>query len=85
MEKSIFKNMNFFKFLSFVFIIASAGIALLKLTELPPEYTMVTAALLFGAVGALQCINIQKSYEQMEDLKNSMEEFKLTASNDDRN
>ena len=82
MEKSRLKSLNLYTFLSFVFIIASAGIALIKLTELPPEYTMVTAALLFGAVGALQCINIQKSYEQMEDLKNSMEEFKLTSSND---
>jgi hypothetical protein len=43
---------------------------------------MVTATLLFGAVGALQCINIQKRHDQLEVLKESMKKFKLTASDD---
>ena len=82
MEKSNLKSLNLYTFLSFVFIIASISIALIKLTELPPEYTMVTATLLFGAVGALQCVNLQKRHDQLEVLKESMEKFKLTANND---
>ena len=82
MEKPMFKNLDVFKYLSFVFIILSLGITIMKYTELPPESTMISATLLFGAVGALQCINIQKRREQMEDLKKDMEEFKLTASDD---
>ena len=82
MEKSNLKSLNLYTFLSFVFIIASISIALIKLTELPPEYTMVTATLLFGAVGALQCINLQKRRDQLEDLQESLENFKLTASDD---
>ena len=82
MKKPKFKRLNLYTFLSFVFIIASASIAVIKLTELPPEYTMVTAALLFGAVGALQCMNLQKRHDQLEALKKSMQKFKLTASED---
>ncbi len=82
MKKSNFKRLSLYTFLSFVFIIASASIAIIKLTELPPEYTMVTAVLLFGAMGALQCINLQKKYEQLEALKESLAKFKLTASDD---
>lgn len=79
MENTKRKGLNLYTFLSFVFIIASVSIAIIKLTEIPPEYTMVTAALLFGAVGALQCVSLQKRYEQLEVLKKSMERFKLTA------
>ena len=82
MKKPNFKKLNLYTFISFVFIIASASIAVIKLTELPPEYTMVAAALLFGAIGALQCINLQKRYEQLEALKESLAKFKLTASDD---
>ncbi len=82
MKKSNFKRLNMYTFLSFVFIIASVSIAIMKLTELPPEYTMVTAALLFGAVGALQCVNLQKRHDQLEALRKSMEKFKLAASDD---
>ncbi len=82
MKKPNFKKLNLYTFISFVFIIASASIAIIKLTELPPEYTMVAAALLFGAIGALQCINLQKRYEQLEALKESLAKFKLTASDD---
>ena len=82
MEKSNFKRLNLYTFLSFVFIIASISIAVIKLTSLPPEYTMVTATLLFGAVGALQCINLQKRHDQLEALRESMDKFKLTASDD---
>lgn len=79
MKSSKSKKFNLYTFLSFVVIIISIIVAIKKLTELPPEYTMVTAALLFGAVGALQCINIQKRHEQLETLKGSMENFKLRA------
>jgi len=82
MEKSNLKSLNLYTFLSFVFIVASISIALIKLTTLPPEYTMVTATLLFGAVGALQCINLQKRRNQLEALRESLEKFKLTASDD---
>lgn len=82
MKKSNIKNLSLYTFLSFVFIVASASIAIIKLTELPPEYTMITAALLFGAVGALQCMNLQKRHDQLEVLKRSMENFKLTATDD---
>ena len=82
MEKLDLKSLNLYTFLSFVFVVASASIAVIKLTELPPEYTMVTAALLFGAVGALQCMNIQKRHDQLEALRESMKKFKLTASDD---
>jgi hypothetical protein len=82
MKKSNFKRLNLYTFLSFVFIVTSISVAVIKLTELPPEYTMVTATLLFGAVGALQCINIQKRHDQLEVLKESMKKFKLTASDD---
>ncbi len=80
MKKTSLKSLSLYTFLSFVFIIASASIAAIKLTELPPEYTMVTVSLLFGAVGALQCVSLRKRYEQLEILKKSMESFKLTAS-----
>ncbi len=82
MKKPNFKKLNLYTFISFVFIIASISIAVIKLTELPPEYTMVAAALLFGAIGALQCINLQKRYEQLEALKESLAKFKLTANDD---
>ena len=82
MKKPNHKRLNLYTFLSFVFIIASVSIAVIKLTSIPPEYTMVTAALLFGAVGALQCMNIQKRHDQLEALKESMSKFKLAASDD---
>jgi len=82
MEKSNTKPLSLYTFLSFVFIVASIGIAVIKLTSIPPEYTMVTATLLFGAVGALQCVNLQKRRDQLEVLKESMEKFKLTANDD---
>jgi len=82
MEKSNLKMLNLYTFLPFVFIVASISIALIKLTTLPPEYTMVTATLLFGAVGALQCINLQKRRNQLEALRESLGKFKLTASDD---
>ncbi len=82
MKKPNFKRLNLYTFLSFIFIIASISIAVIKLTSLPPEYTMVAAALLFGAIGALQCINLQKRYEQLEALRESLAKFKLTASDD---
>ena len=82
MENSNLKRLNLYTFLSFVFIIASLGIAVIKLTDLPPEYTMVTATLLFGAVGALQCKSLQKRHDQLEALKESMKKFNLTASDD---
>ncbi len=82
MNNSNTKPLSLYIFLSFVFIVASIGIAITKLTSIPPEYTMVTATLLFGAVGALQCLNIQKRNDQLEFLKDSMEKFKLTACDD---
>ncbi len=82
MQKPNFKKLNLGMFLSLVFIIASISIAVTKLTGLPPEYTMVTVALLFGAVGALQCINIQKRRDQLEALRESMEKLDLTTDND---
>jgi uncharacterized membrane protein YsdA (DUF1294 family) len=82
MKKPNFKRLNLYTFLSFVFIIASISIAVTKLTSLPPEYTMVAVALLFGAVGALQCVNLQKRHEQLEALKKSLAKFKLTANDD---
>ena len=80
MKKSNFKSLNLYTFVSFVFIVASISIAVIKLTTLPPEYTLVTATLLFGAVGALQCMNLQKRHDQLEALRKSMEKFKLAAS-----
>ena len=80
MKKSNLKRLNLYTFLSFVFIIAAISIAVIKVTTLPSEYTMVTAALLFGAVGALQCINLQKRHDQLEALRESLGKFKLTAS-----
>ena len=82
MKKSNFKRLNLYTFVSFVFIIASISIAVIKLTSLPPEYTLVTATMLFGAVGALQCMNLQKRHDQLEALRKSMEKFKLAASDD---
>ena len=78
----MFKRLNLYTFLSLVFIIASISVAVIKLTSLPPEYTMVAAALLFGAVGALQCINLQKRHDQLEILRESLEKFRLTANDD---
>ena len=80
MKNSNRKPLSLYTFVSFVFIIASGSIAVIKLTELPPEYTMVAAALLFGAVGALQCMNLQKRHDQLEALKENLENFKLTPS-----
>jgi hypothetical protein len=82
MEKSNTKPLNLYKFLSFVFVVASIGIAVTKLTSIPPEYTMVTATLLLGAVGALQCVNLQKRQEQLKALQESLGKFKLTANDD---
>ena len=82
MKKPNFKRLNLYTFISFVFVVASIGIAVTKLTSIPPEYTMVAVSLLFGAIGALQCINLQKRYEQLEALKESLAKFKLTASDD---
>ncbi len=82
MKKSNFKRLNLYTFVAFVFIVASMGIGVIKLTSLPPEYTVVTATLLLGAVGALQCTNLQKRHDQLEALKKSMQKFKLTASDD---
>ncbi len=82
MKKSNTKPLSLYKFLSFVFIVASIGVAVTKLTSIPPEYTMVTATLLLGAVGALQCLNLQKRQEQLEALQESLGKFKLTANDD---
>ena len=72
MKKSNTKPLSLYTFLSFVFIVASIGIAVIKLTSIPPEYTMVTATLLLGAVGALQCENLQKRQEQLKALQESL-------------
>jgi len=69
MKKSNTKPLSLYAFLSFVFVVASIGIAVIKLTTLSPEYTMVTVTLLFGAAGALQCMNIRKRHDQLEALK----------------
>ena len=82
MEKSNTKPLSLYTFLSFVFIVASISIAVIKLTSIPPEYTMVTATLLLGAVGALQCVNLQKRQEQLKALQESLGKFKLTANDD---
>ena len=82
MKKSNTKPLSLYTFLSFVFIVASIGIAVIKLTSIPPEYTMVTATLLLGAVGALQCLNLQKRQEQLKALQENLGKFKLTANDD---
>ena len=79
MEKAKKKSMSLYMFLSFTFVIASISIVTVKLTSLPPEYTIVAATLLFGASGAAHCLNLQKKQEQLDALKASMESFKLTS------
>ncbi len=80
MEKPNTKPLSLYKFLSFVFIVASIGIAVTKLTSIPPEYTMGAISLLLGAMGALQCLNLQKRQEQLKSLQENLEKFELTAS-----
>ncbi len=82
MKKSNTKSLSLYKFLSFVFIIASIGIAVTKLTRIPPEYTMGAVSLLLGAMGALQCLNLQKRQEQLKALQESLGKFELTANDD---
>ena len=79
MKNSNKKPLSLYKFLSFVFIVVSVGIAVTKLTSIPPEYTMGAVSLLLGAMGALQCLNLQKRQEQLKTLQESLEKFKLTA------
>ncbi len=80
MKKSNTKPLSLYRFLSFVFIVASIGIAVTKLTSIPPEYTMGAVSLLLGAMGALQCLNLQKRQEQLKSLQENLGKFELTAS-----
>ena len=69
MKKSNTKPLSLYTFLSFVFIVTSIAVAAIKLTNIPPEYAMVTVVLLFGAVGTLQCLNMQKRDDKLKALK----------------
>ena len=77
MGKQTKKHLNLYMLLAFVFIIASLGIATSKLSTIPPEYTVMAITLLLGAMGAMQCVSLQKRQEQLDTLKGSLEKFKL--------
>ncbi len=80
MEKSNTKPLSLYTFLSFVFVVASIGVAITKLTSIPPEYTMGAVSLLLGAMGALQCLNLQKRQEQLKSLQENLGKFEPAAS-----
>ena len=79
MEKKGNKQLSLYIVLAFVFIIASAGVAIVRSTGIPPEYTVAAVALLLGALGAMQCQLMQKRQEQLDALNESMKKLKLTS------